>query len=448
MKKLLKITFTLLFITTILLGFAIPLNPVGNWYQQFMPNIGSRSIQDVFFTDSLTGWAVTNATNQGNDTLFVLKTTNSGDTWTIHYRKSQTGGGFPGYTRIYFLNQNTGFASSVTGFDKTTNGGTNWMPLLTGETIQDVSVLSTDTIWLASGNPLTGGVFRTTNGGGSWQPQLNIGSQNPEKIYMFNARIGFISKNMGSSGYVRKTTDGGATWSLIVTNDYYIKIYFADSLTGWKSSAFGFKKTTDGGISWVAKNLPSGGFIQTNPGLSFSNVNKDTLWSSGGYLLYPNNTIHGFLNRSTDGGETWYYQIPDTSLGYIGGFVTFVNKNHGWSINTNMGIHTTNGGDTGWIVGITQTSSFVPLEYKLYQNYPNPFNPTTNIKYQIANNNSNVSLEVFDVTGREITVLVNQSLKPGSYYVDWDATNYPSGVYFYKLSAGKFSETKKMMLVK
>jgi len=85
--------------------------------------------------------------------------------------------------------------------------------------------------------------------------------------------------------------------------------------------------------------------------------------------------------------------------------------------------------------------------YKLYQNYPNPFNPGTIINYQIPVNNY-VTLKVFDVSGREVATLVNEELKPGTYEVTFDGSNLPSGVYFYKLTAGDFSETKKLLLLK
>src|SRR5260221_3374560 len=96
----------------------------GNWYQQFMPNLNGRNITDIFFLDSLTGWAVTNALNQNPDTTFVLKTINGGDNWVIQYRKIQLGGGFFGLSRIYFLNQNTGYMCGVdngplSGYNKT-----------------------------------------------------------------------------------------------------------------------------------------------------------------------------------------------------------------------------------------------------------------------------------------------------------------------------------------
>src|SRR3972149_8395693 len=80
MKKFIKILFTGFITIFLLLGFAVPVNMVSNWTQQFMPNIGNRQIKDIFFLDSLTGWAVTPFTIQ-NDTTFVLKTTNGGDNW-------------------------------------------------------------------------------------------------------------------------------------------------------------------------------------------------------------------------------------------------------------------------------------------------------------------------------------------------------------------------------
>jgi hypothetical protein len=87
------------------------------------------------------------------------------------------------------------------------------------------------------------------------------------------------------------------------------------------------------------------------------------------------------------------------------------------------------------------------LKSELIQNYPNPFNPVTNIKYQIGEN-SFVTLKIFDVLGREVAVLVNENLKAGQYQVDWNAGDYPSGVYFYRLSAGNYTEMRRMILIK
>lgn len=102
---------------------------------------------------------------------------------------------------------------------------------------------------------------------------------------------------------------------------------------------------------------------------------------------------------------------------------------------------------------ITPISNRVPDKYHLYQNYPNPFNPSTKIRFDVPANvkreTSNEKLIIFDILGREVATLVNEQLKPGSYEVEWDGSNFPSGLYFYRLTTdGSIVDTKKMILVK
>lgn len=104
----------------------------------------------------------------------------------------------------------------------------------------------------------------------------------------------------------------------------------------------------------------------------------------------------------------------------------------------------------GNVIGITGNNNEVPEKFSLGQNYPNPFNPTTNIRYGIPQyaSNSLVKLVVYDMLGREKAVLVNTERSAGEYEVVWNASAFPSGVYFYTLRAGEFRQTKKMVLVK
>jgi len=94
-----------------------------------------------------------------------------------------------------------------------------------------------------------------------------------------------------------------------------------------------------------------------------------------------------------------------------------------------------------------KTKNPVATEFTLSQNYPNPFNPTTSIKYQIPTV-AHVTLKVFDVLGREVASLVNEKKDPGYYRVQFDAAALPSGMYFYRLQAGSFGETKKMLVLR
>src|SRR4030095_5708870 len=97
--------------------------------------------------------------------------------------------------------------------------------------------------------------------------------------------------------------------------------------------------------------------------------------------------------------------------------------------------------------GIKPISSGIPMGFSLAQNFPNPFNPSTKIKFEIPVGTF-VQLKVFDIMGREITTLINKELKAGTYEINFDALKYSSGMYFYRLTAGDYTETKRMILVK
>jgi hypothetical protein len=99
------------------------------------------------------------------------------------------------------------------------------------------------------------------------------------------------------------------------------------------------------------------------------------------------------------------------------------------------------------LVGVVNNGSNIPTVYKLYSNYPNPFNPKTTIKYDIPKN-SNVRIMIYDVLGKEVETVVNEKKTAGSYEIQWDASKYASGTYFYKIEAGDFIESKKMILIK
>ncbi len=99
------------------------------------------------------------------------------------------------------------------------------------------------------------------------------------------------------------------------------------------------------------------------------------------------------------------------------------------------------------VISVENISSVIPDGYRLEQNYPNPFNPSTIINYELRITNY-VSLKVFDALGKEVSILVNEKQSPGTYQVEFDGSRLPSGVYFYRLNAGEFRDTKRMMLVK
>ncbi len=108
-------------------------------------------------------------------------------------------------------------------------------------------------------------------------------------------------------------------------------------------------------------------------------------------------------------------------------------------------------------VSVDDKNSTLPDEFILYQNYPNPFNPTTNIKYtipslalreRVSEGRVRVLLKIYDILGREVTTLINKDLAPGNYETEFNANGLASGVYFYRLEAGSFTQTKKMVVIR
>lgn len=102
---------------------------------------------------------------------------------------------------------------------------------------------------------------------------------------------------------------------------------------------------------------------------------------------------------------------------------------------------------TGGLTYFNQSSNPVPNNYLLHQNYPNPFNPKTNIKFEIPSSNF-VSIKVYNILGKEMTTLANEFLNSGAYQVEFNGVNFESGIYFYRIQAGDFTDEKLMIILK
>jgi len=150
----------------------------------------------------------------------------------------------------------------------------------------------------------------------------------------------------------------------------------------------------------------------------------------------------------TNKTKTWNYTLPgtwvDTNV-HIGVFAYFYTG----SLNS-MGsfvLQTNKGGVTAPISGVNANTYEVPSDFALYQNYPNPFNPMTSIKFNLPENGQ-TTLKVYDVLGNEVSTYFDTYLKAGIYNVTFDGKGLSSGVYFYRLVSGSFSDTKRMILTK
>lgn len=372
-------------------------------------------------------------------------------------------------TDIQFLNQNTGYISSPAR--KTTDGGNSWFSVGVSSG-NGLFFLSVNVGYLVGYN---GYIRRTTNGGVSWFSTLPLPYPTTLfEVYFINASTGMIVGGLQQNylGAFYYSTDNGNSWSdrspSIAFDREIYDVYFFDANTGIVVTTFSVMKTTNAGFNWITTensgNLetavsfasPSLGLVVGVGSRILRTTNGGDNWTlvystgSGIFrdviLIDTNNAVvvgsGGRILRSTNGGLNWISQSSGTTRTLRA--VHFIDANSGWACgDTGTLLKTTTGGFTG----IEPISNETPNSFKLHQNYPNPFNPISKIKYQIAKIND-VKLTVFDALGREITTLVNEELKPGTYEIEFDGSNYPSGIYLYRLTAGDYAETKKMVLLK
>lgn len=329
------------------------------------------------------------------------KTTDSGDNWTIIYSNPQKTG-FGNYIEMFgptdgIAMGDANFSTKIPIFLKTTDG-VNWF-----ET-------NTQTI-----------------GGGA--------ADGWKSLDFVNSNIGYYSPKGGPAPRrLWKTTDGGLNWTETNFDVYADVIKFYDKDFGLLVHVPDIYRTTNGGISWQNYSIQ---VASPNPGLDVEFVpnNPSKIWMSN----------YSGLFFSNDSGRTWAKQnIQDITSAFD---LAFTNENTGWLLCSEGKLFYTNN-NGGLISGVVQEKN-IPAAFQLLQNYPNPFNPETTIRFQLSEL-SFVTLKVYDVLGREVVTLVNEFRQPGIHNTTFNINNYslPSGTYFYRLTAGDFYSTQKMVLLK
>jgi hypothetical protein len=309
---------------------------------------------------------------------------------------------------------------------------------------------------------------RSTDDGATWgtNQQLSVGDFRgiPSICASGNNVLIVCSDNQYGDMEITcsRSTNAGTYWSSSrLTNETGLSQQPSISISGltaivvWidyrdGSSKLYQKRTTNAGSSWYAESqLTSGSYIPYMPNIQMSGSYAHVVWydSSNSQLYYLRGLNYGSIWQTrTQLTETPHipYNATVTASGNIV-HVLWTDNRHG------EGELYYKRNPTGNAIGITQLCTEIPVSFNLYQNYPNPFNPVTKIKFDVPKT-SFTKIIIYDILGREVTTLVNEELKPGSYEVDWSAeggaSEFSSGVYFYKITAGDYSETKKMVLMK
>jgi len=433
------------------------------------------------------GCIVINPVNQqimyaASNTTGIWKSTNGGLNW------AQSNGSMSNLTMqalaisksnpnvLYCGTGQTGFNN---GMSKTTDAGVTWTQINTGITqtpiaIQAIDISPTDPnvayicIWDANPNvDAADGIYKTTNGGTSWavantgitDKNLLCVLVNPRNANTVYAGSSFMAVSMGPC-YVYKSYNAGATWTSFssglpvgTTEINPVRALSMSTLDTNILIAGLFQNTTTGGAYFTS----NGGTSWTRRSTGISNVAGVNIRS---ILITPGSNTHFYagIDNATSGGV---YRSTDAGLSWTsfnGGPMVATNAVRALTFRTTIdstlfaGVGTTTG--TGFGVyeysygplGINDPNK-IPSEFSLAQNYPNPFNPVTVIEYSIPKS-AFVKIKVYDVSGREVKVLINEQRSPGNYNVTFNAEGLASGIYIYSIEAGDFKDVKKMSLVK
>ncbi len=452
------------------------------------------------WNDSSTFYLFDGSSSNGH----VFKTTNSGNSWTVSYgnylngkilRSSPDGA-------VYV-------ATAESGLLKAANQGQIWKSI---GPVTDVPVgmIVLSDMAMYSWDYYT--VYKTTDGGNTWtvihdspaedKYELAVSAQNTSKLYVamsdslaLSADGGASWKGLASSNVpygvfvsplsdsmiivagsigVSGSTNGGTSWSKITLPSRADGLLWStvnqNTLFSYAPNAF--NKSTDAGSTWSPVNIPIdttdyiwdaeasrtgtiyiGAYVvlkSTDNGTTFSKVYDWTAsannWFITNITIDPTNdqklyaASSNILIGSSDGGATWLSATP--ALPSPPNFAA-VSPSGKVFASTANGIYYAG----VQLTGVRIVSSRIPSKFELDQNYPNPFNPTTTINYAIPTR-SHVTLSVFNTLGQKVIELVNGEKDAGSYSIAFKAAGLASGVYLYRIQAGSFVQTKKLVVVK
>lgn len=404
-------------------------NNGASWVTQFI----APRWRSIAWSTPLIGW-ITAGTNVGTDGV-ALKSTDGGNTWLNDPLS-------PGGSQVYFVNANFGwmfFEGNNSSLYRTTNGGINWIQTYIssgGVWIGRITFASQNTGWAYGAS---GKIVYTTNSGVSWTNQ-NVGSANYiDAVYCVSENEAWAGGGYGGgSGFISYTSNSGQTWTLQTPSSSSMvnDIYFINNTTGWALNYGGTtQNTTNGGQTWSAS-----GSIPNYYAMRIFMLDTLTGWIAA-YNYGSSTDQKGYIYKTSNGGNTWVQEWVSPLVGTDLSDLKNQNNTTLWCTGNNSTIL-----KYDIPVGIIINSEVV-TEFSLGQNYPNPFNPNTVINYNLPRSNF-VKLVVYDVLGNKIKTLVNERQRAGKYEVEFDGSNLPSGVYFYKINTDEFNNVRRMVLLK
>ena len=406
--------------------------PPWSLYQTGVP----YSLFGVDFAPSFINDNIGVAVGQGGT---VIKTTDAGEEWTLVYSNINIW-----MNDVQFDQNQPGvvWAAGMGGvIIRSFDYGSTWTvvrPFSTPDhTIRGIAV-KPGSFGSVSFVGYAGTFFETNNNGATFTQRFDIPFTMHSIAYSPNFNFDGRGIIAGTDGKVWNTTNNGLNWVARNSNryDYLNDVVFLNDNEAMICGNNGtILRSTNWGRTWTAnvQYLTSEHLRSID-----SYLNKVTVCGDNGKIMTANDWGFTFVDQLNGENRHFYgVSLRQSNIGVVVGEVG--------TAGTGAPLYytTMNGG----FVGITQTGTETPKNFSMSQNYPNPFNPTTKINFAIPKQGL-VTLKVYDMLGKEIKTLVNEVKSAGSYTVDFNGSQFSSGVYFYKIQTGDFSEVKRMMLVK
>jgi photosystem II stability/assembly factor-like uncharacterized protein len=406
----------------------------------------------------------------------VFRSTNYGLNWV------NINNGIYNLNTLPIVNVGSFLFTGYNGIYVSSNSGTNWNKINSPSLNRRINVLA------SSGSNLYAGtedscIIVSNNYGENW---THLGSNNISNHTNVSV-LGVSGSNIFAGieyGDLYISSNNGNTWRVIDTANLHVRdvrdiiISGTNVFAGFNSG--GICRSTNNGLNWVRVNngLTSPYYYLTGLAKDGQNLYACFYWGTGIFMSTNNGDNWVKISNEISNWNFTTIAAYDSKIFVGADSVIFYSSNFGTNWNRiNQGlpdynfqplikklyifngyIYATTNYKSVWrrllsnFVGIHNISTEILSKYSLSQNYPNPFNPVTKIKFEFPLSKGGlkgvVSLKVYDILGKEVTTLVNESLQPGTYEVTFDGSNLPSGIYFYKLTSGKYSESRKLVLLK
>ena len=435
-----------------------------------------EAYRSISFIDANTGFAAGGLSTYSNSPSptgrgIVLKTTDGGINWIkIYTLETPHTFDIQGFKTIQFIDANTGWVGgspAENGMNgvllKSTDGGFNWAQADIGNirNVYGLSFVNNLTGWAVSSN---GNIIKTTNGGGpvtyaiTGSVRYQDNNQLVVKGYVKAVKYDHVSNQIVTLDSSQIQPNGA--YSLInIHHDTLDIMAFDDDETTMPKFVPTFYVST---IYWQNASMlyPSSNLDSINVKVIRANNIQGPLHIRG-YVYGSSDVLNGLKDARVYAASANVYKEYSISAGsgsfqidsLVAGTYNLTIDRMGYAPAYRTVTLTNEGVDTISIIlnkvpdEITRTGTTVPKSFWLGNNYPNPFNPSTKIRFGLPNA-SMTSITVYDVLGRIVSRLLNERLSAGEYTIEWNASEMPSGVYFYRLETENFTAAKKLILIK